>query len=121
MGVATGKARENQVTNPLRNGLHRVDGPLLLMALEYISNCHASTAPEVCNSRDSTSTQATAMAAGWPKPAKAASLGTRPAITDANRVATATTSCRHLPQANNTTVATRMAQSSVCSLVIPLP
>ena len=35
------------MTNPLRNNLHRVDGPLLLQALDYISNNHASTVEEV--------------------------------------------------------------------------
>jgi DNA-binding transcriptional regulator LsrR (DeoR family) len=35
------------MTNPLRNGLHRVDGPLLLHALDYISQNHTSTVEEV--------------------------------------------------------------------------
>jgi AraC-like DNA-binding protein len=37
------------MTNPLRNGLHRVDGPLLLMALDYISTNHASTLEELAD------------------------------------------------------------------------
>ncbi len=37
------------MTNPLRNGLHRVDGPLLLMALDYISKNHASTLDELAD------------------------------------------------------------------------
>ena len=40
------------MTNPLRNGLHRVDGPLLLMALDYISNCPASTLEELADVLD---------------------------------------------------------------------
>ena len=38
----------------------------------------ASTAPEVCRPRLSTSTQATVITAGWPKPAKACSGATTP-------------------------------------------
>jgi AraC-like DNA-binding protein len=37
------------MTNPLRNGLHRVDGPLLLMALDYRSTNHASTLEELAD------------------------------------------------------------------------
>jgi hypothetical protein len=40
------------VTNPLRKGLHRVDGPLLLMALDYISKNHASTLAELAEVLD---------------------------------------------------------------------
>ncbi len=52
----------------------------------------ASTAPEVCRPRLSTSTQATVMTAGWPKPAKALSAGTSPAATQASSAAMATMS-----------------------------
>ena len=37
------------MTNPLRNGLHRVDGPLLLQAIDYISHNHASTLEEMAD------------------------------------------------------------------------
>lgn len=52
----------------------------------------ASTAPEACKAALSTSTAATVITAGWPKPAKAASGATSPQSTQAMRPAIATTS-----------------------------
>ena len=52
----------------------------------------ASTAPELCRPWLSTSTQATVMTAGWPKPAKASKAGTRPPSTAASSAPTATMS-----------------------------
>ena len=51
-----------------------------------------STMPEWRKARDSTRTAATVITAGWPKPMKASSAGTRSLSTAANRASTATTS-----------------------------
>ena len=47
--METRKAEENELINRLRNGLHRVDGPLLLQALDYIAQHHASTVEELAD------------------------------------------------------------------------
>ena len=51
-----------------------------------------STAPEAVRARLITSTAATVITAGWPKPAKASPAGTSPAATAAKRASMATMS-----------------------------
>ena len=72
-----------------------------------------STAPEVCSPRLSTSTQATVITAGWPKPAKASSDGTRPAATQAISAPIATMSCRRRPDRKAAIARARMAMIAI--------
>ena len=77
-----------------------------------------STAPVFCSPWLSTSTQATVITAGWPKPAKASAAGTRPATTQAISASKATISCRNRPQRNSAIVAVKIAKIRSCSVVI---
>jgi len=78
----------------------------------------ASTAPEVCSPRLSTSTQATVITAGWPNPAKASAGAINPNSTQASKAPAATMSWRQRPHRNIATVAMRMTRIRLCSPVI---
>ncbi len=61
---------------------------------------NAATAPVFSSAALITSTPATVITAGWPKPANAEALGTRPSSVVASSAAGATRSWRKRPQMN---------------------
>ena len=77
-----------------------------------------STAPDSCKPRLSTSTQATEITAGWPKPAKASAGTISPASTQASSAPAATMSWRQRLHRNIATVAPRMERIRIWSWVM---
>lgn len=79
---------ESTVARPVSAAIDSM-GPALPGNTTRVS---ASTAPEVCRPRLSTSTLATVITAGWPNPANASPAPTRPTATQASSEAPATMS-----------------------------
>ena len=78
----------------------------------------AVTAPDRMSPAETTSTRATMIVAGWPKPSKAAEVGTRPRSTATMSAAKATRSYRNRPQIKRPKTAAKRAKSRIWSVVI---
>ncbi|MBM3560577.1 MAG: hypothetical protein FJX53_12015, partial [Alphaproteobacteria bacterium] len=123
---------------PIATGIISASAPTLFMKAEITApTLHSSTmcragevpsrisrsptsvtTPPRASAWLSTSTAATVITAGLPKPENAASGFTRPASTQATSAATATTSQRSLSQTKASIVRAKMPSAKICSYVM---